>query len=318
MLDLNTKAIKKNAFRITKIRDKTSIRVRIPGGRLPSEVMPTLYKIAEEYGDGNLHITSRQGFEITGIGYEHMGTINKLIAPVIERLETPYGVEIENPEKGYPASGTRNISACIGNRICPFANYNTTNTARRIEAAIFPHDHHFKIATTGCPNDCAKAHLQDFGIIGMAGVQYDPYYCVGCEACVKNCEVRVVGALKMVDGKVERNEETCIECGECVVTCPMQAWSRKKEKSYKLVIMGRTGKKDPRLAKLFIENIDEDSIVKIIKNTYDYVDEYIDRSLPKEHVGYIVDRTGYQEFKKWALKDVNLPENAKVAEYIQW
>ena len=318
MLDLNTKKIKKNAFRITKLRDKTSIRVRIPGGQIPAEIIPSLNKIATEYGDGFLHITSRQGFEITGIDFEHMDRINELIAPVIKTLEIPYEVEIEDPERGYPSSGTRNIIACIGNRICPYANYNTTEFAREIEAAIFPHDHHFKVGATGCPNDCAKVQLQDFGIIGMAGVQYDPYYCVGCEACVKNCKKRVVDALKMVDGKVVRNEEVCIECGECVITCPMQAWTRKEEKRFKLVIMGRTGKKDPRLAKTFIEYVDQDSIVKIIKNTYDYVDEYIDISLPKEHIGYIVDRTGYQEFKKWALKDINLPEEAIVAEHINW
>jgi anaerobic sulfite reductase subunit C len=31
-----------------------------------------------------------------------------------------------------------------------------------------------------------------------------------------------------------------------------------------------------------------------------------------------VDRTGYQVFKEWALKDVNLPKEAKVAEHIYW
>lgn len=318
MLDLNTKKIKKNAFRITKERNKTSIRIRIPGGQLPAEIIPTLYEIATKYGDGKLHITSRQGFEITGIDFANMDKVNEIISPIIEKLELSYGVEIHNPKKGYPASGTRNISSCIGNRVCPYANYNTTEFARRIEAAVFPHDHHFKIATTGCPNDCIKAHMQDFGIIGMAGVQYDAYHCVGCEACVKNCKKRVVGALEMVDGKVVRNEAICIECGECVLTCPMQAWSRKEEKRYKLVIMGRTGKKKPRLAQTFIQGVDEASIIKIIQNTYDYVDEYIDRTLPKEHVGYIVDRTGYQEFKKWALKDVELPKDAKVAEHIYW
>ncbi len=84
--------------------------------------------------------------------------------------------------------------------------------------------------------------------------------------------------------------------------------------------MGRTGKKNPRLAQDFIIWIDEESIVKIILNTYDYIEEYIEKDAPlgKEHIGYIVDRTGYQEFKKWALKDVNVGPMAEVKENINW
>ncbi len=82
--------------------------------------------------------------------------------------------------------------------------------------------------------------------------------------------------------------------------------------------MGRTGKKNPRLAEDFIIWADEDSVLKTILNTYDYVEEYIDRSLPKEHIGYIVDRTGFMEFKKWALRGVALPELAQVANNIYW
>jgi anaerobic sulfite reductase subunit C len=46
----------------------------------------------------------------------------------------------------------------------------------------------------------------------------------------------------------------------------------------------------------------------------------MDKNAPggKEHVGYIVDRTGYQEFRKWALKDVKLNPEAEVKEYINW
>lgn len=60
--------------------------------------------------------------------------------------------------------------------------------------------------------------------------------------------------------------------------------------------------------------------MKIILNTYEYIDKYIDKNAPggKEHIGYIVDRTGYQEFKKWALKDVHLDPKAEVAETINW
>ncbi|MFR3522512.1 MAG: sulfite reductase subunit C, partial [Clostridia bacterium] len=38
----------------------------------------------------------------------------------------------------------------------------------------------------------------------------------------------------------------------------------------------------------------------------------------KEHIGYIVDRVGYKEYKKWALDGVNLPEIAEVSENVNW
>lgn len=315
-MDINTKALKKNAFRITKHRGITALRVRVPGGHLPVQHFATIQKIADEYGNGTVHITTRQGFEIPGIDMKHMREVNELIQPVIEGLE----INQVDPNTGYPAAGTRNVASCVGNNVCPFANYNTTALAQRIEKAIFPNDYHVKVAVTGCPNDCIKARMHDFGVLGMTEPQYDSYRCVGCQACVTNCKKRATGALKFENFKVVRDHEKCIGCGECVGKCPTGAWTRSKEKYYKLIIMGRTGKKNPRIAKDFIKWIDEDSIIKIILNTYDYIHEYIDKDAPggKEHIGYIVDRTGFQEFKKWALKDVNLPEIAEVAHNIYW
>ena len=76
----------------------------------------------------------------------------------------------------------------------------------------------------------------------------------------------------------------------------------------------RSGKKNLRLGEDFIKWADEDSIIKIILNTYDYVKEYIDLSAPggKEHIGYIVDRTGFEEYRRWALRGVKLPGIAEV------
>ena len=318
MLDLNTKKIMKNAYRITKRRGETAIRIRTPGGEFPSDIMPIIYDVATKYGDGNIHITTRQGFEITGIKYEDMEEVNIMIAPIIEKLQKHIGVKIENPKEGYPAAGTRNISACIGNSVCPYGNYNTLDLAKEIEKSIYPHDLHFKVAVTGCPNDCVKAHMQDFGIIGMANVSYNPDYCVGCEACVKNCEDRCTSALSMHKGKVLRNLDRCVECGECVTRCPTQAWTRSVDKRFKMVIMGRTGKKDPRIGREFARNLDQESIIKIIQNTYDFVEEHKTPGKIKEHIGYIVDKVGYHEFKKWALKDVVLPEGAEVKTYMEW
>lgn len=315
-MDINTKLLKKNAYRITKKRGKTAIRIRVPGGHIEAKHLEVLQNVAETYGDGTIHITIRQGFEIPNIDIDKIPQVNEMIQSVIEGLE----INQISPNTGYSAAGTRNVSACVGANVCPFANYNTTDFAKRIEKEIFPNDYHVKVALTGCPNDCIKARMQDFGIIGMTEPQYESYRCISCKACVTNCKRRVTGALKMENFKIVRDHDKCIGCGECIGKCPTGSWSRSTQKYYKLVIMGRTGKKNPRLAQDFITWVDEESIVKIIKNTYSYIEKHIDKDAPggKEHIGYIVDRTGYPVFKEWVLKDITLGDKAEVKEYINW
>lgn len=315
-MDINTKRLKKNAFRVSKERGITASRVRVPGGKCSASVLRQVAEIAEQYGNGSVHLTTRQGFEIEGISMEEMQKVNRKLQPVIEELE----INQEMPGTGYPASGTRNVSACIGNRVCPFGNYNTAAFAKRIEKAIFPNDLHFKIALTGCANDCIKARMHDFGIIGMTMPQYDPSRCVGCKACIKGCDKLSVDALQMENFKIRRNEEKCVGCGVCVTKCPTRAFTRSQRKYYRLTIMGRTGKRNPRLGEDFLVWADEDTILKVILNTYRFVEKYIDRKAPggKEHVGYIIDRVGFQEFKKWALEGVELLPETIVKENVYW
>lgn len=313
-MSINRKIVTKNAYRITKTRDKTALRIRVPGGHLEAQYMTLIQSIATQYGNGSIHLTTRQGFEIPDISYEHMSEINTLIQPLIESL----GIDVTIKNGGYPAAGTRNISACIGNRVCPYANEDTTRVALRLEKECYPHDFHFKIAVTGCPNDCIKAHMQDFGLICTTEPHYEVSRCISCEACVKNCKKKVTGALTMNGFNVERDTEKCIGCGECILKCPTSAWTRSEQVYYRLVIMGRTGKKNPRIAMPFLKWASEDVVVQVIKNTYDFVDRYIDRSLPKEHIGYIVDRMGYQVFKNEVLKGIQLNDSIEIAENIQW
>lgn len=315
-MDINTKKLKKNAFRVTKNRNITSSRIRVPGGHLNAEVLGLIQELATTYGDGEIHITTRQGFELTGIPMEKIDEVNEKLQPIIDLLNVNQDVK----DKGYTAAGTRNIASCIGNQACPFANFHTTEFAKRIEKTVFPHDLHFKIALTGCPNDCIKARMNDFGIIGMTKPLYEKERCVSCNACVNACRRKSTDALSIQNYKIKRDETKCIGCGECVLNCPTSAWTRDEKKYFRLAIMGRTGKKNPRLAEDFIIWCDADSIVKIIENTYKYVTEYIAQDSPggKEHIGYIIDRTGFMEYKKWALDGVVLPENAIVKDNIYW
>ena len=315
-MDINTKKAKKNAYRIGKIRGEGASRIRVPGGYLKAEVLGMVQEISEKYGNGIVHLTTRQGFEIEGIKLKDMPEINAMLQPIIDILE----INQVDPGTGYSASGTRNICACIGSNVCPFANYDTSAFAKRIEKAIFPNDLHFKVALTGCANDCAKVRLHDFGIIGMTLPQYDASRCVSCGACVKGCRALSVDCLKLENYRIVRDADKCIGCGVCVTKCPTRAFTRSEKKYYKLTLMGRTGKRNPRLGQDFLIWTDEDTILRIILNTYRFVKEYLDPNAPggKEHIGYIIDRVGFEEFKRWALEGVTLMPETKVRERLYW
>ncbi len=316
MIDVNTAKLKKNAFRVTKKRNIIASRIRVPGGYLKAEVLGMVQEIAETYGNGIVHLTTRQGFEIEGIRIEDMDKINEKLQPIIETL----GINQTKAGTGYESSGTRNISACIGNNVCPFANYNTSQFAKKIEVNVFPNDLHFKIALTGCSNDCAKARMHDFGIIGMTLPQYDSSRCVNCQACVKGCNSLSVGALSVENYKIVRDANKCIGCGVCVTKCPTRAFTRSQKKYYKLTIMGRTGKKNPRLGQDWLIWADEDNIIKIICNTYKFVEEFISPDAParKEHIGYIIDRVGFEKFKEYALEGVEFDKETIVKNNVYW
>ncbi len=154
----------------------------------------------------------------------------------------------------------------------------------------------------------------------MSEPQYNKDRCVGCEQCVKYCKKRSVGALKVVNGKIERDANKCVGCALCVNYCPTRAWTRSKEEYYRVVLLGRTGKKNPRLAEDFMRWADHDTVKKVICNVYAYLDDYLDREAveSKEHIGYIVDRTGFEEFLKYIMKDVTPNPKCEIQGRIYW
>ncbi len=114
--------------------------------------------------------------------------------------------------------------------------------------------------------------------------------------------------------KLKKNGMTPISIDIC------REFTRSKKKYYKLTIMGRTGKKNPRLGEDFLVCADEETIIKVIKNTYKFVEKHISPDAPakKEHIGYIIDRTGFEEYKKYALEGVEPDGETKVNQCVYW
>ena len=98
--------------------------------------------------------------------------------------------------------------------------------------------HKFKIAVGGCPNNCIKPDLNDFGIVGQHPPKFKEELCRGCKLCEKFCRM---GCMKVVDGKMTRDAGVCNNCGYCVGKCPFQAIYA-EEVAYKLYIGGRWGR----------------------------------------------------------------------------
>lgn len=307
----NTKKIIKNAFRISKVRGESAIRIRVPGGHLEARHLGTIEELAKKFGNGTVHMTIRQGYEIPGIKLADLDEIKTYMAGMIYDIEKESNIIFEVPGAGYPSSGTRNVSSCIGNRVCQFANTDTTLLAERIESAIYPNDYHLKVAISGCPNDCIKAHMNDIGIIANVIPDYDKERCIACEACMDNCRLMVTDALRKENYEMRRDEEYCIECGECILKCPTGAFSRGMQ-LYRIIIGGRTGKRNPRLANTFIQDASEEVVLAVCKNVYSFIDRHIDHELPKELVGYIIDRAGYDLFTREVTREIQFNPEAKL------
>ena len=122
-MDINTKALKKNAFRVTKERGVTASRIRVPGGHLDAKYLSQIQHIAETFGNGTVHITSRQGFEIPGIPFEKMPEVNAalqnlIVPPRRLRLKRGFAARILRRSSHRRTCGFRSAHCGIGRAAC--------------------------------------------------------------------------------------------------------------------------------------------------------------------------------------------------------
>ena len=107
-MDINTKKLKKNAFRVTKHRGITASRIRVPGGHLNAKYLGLIQEIAETYGNGTVHLTTRQGFEVPGIDMKNMDKVNELLQPIIPKSCILTFIQ----SFGHPVNATLKCKSC--------------------------------------------------------------------------------------------------------------------------------------------------------------------------------------------------------------
>ena len=220
-------------------KDLFAIRLRAVGGNLTAEQIRVVAEVAERYGTGGIHLTTRQGIEIHNVHKDDLVVAQEALEKADLRM-------------GASGNRVRIIIACPGNATCRFGSIDTRAVAEELDLLYFRADmpYKLKMGVTGCPNNCGKAREADIGVMGVCTPEWDAELCTHCGACVEFCPVQ---AISCDNDQYVRDAGRCIKCSVCTRLCPVKAWFPQSS-GYTLLVGGTLGKK-PRLAVPLKENI---------------------------------------------------------------
>lgn len=134
------------------------VRTKVPSGIVTVEQMRTLASIADEFGGGKGHLTTRQNVQYHFVP----------LAQVPDLLHRLADARMTSREACY--NTVRNVTACPLSGLLPDEPFDVHPYARRV-AFAFLHKQltdsmprKFKIAFSGCPEDCMATHIHDVGL----------------------------------------------------------------------------------------------------------------------------------------------------------
>ncbi|MDR2300764.1 MAG: 4Fe-4S binding protein [Deltaproteobacteria bacterium] len=273
------KALKNGGFMRQTQKDLFSLRLKVVGGNLTTAQLKTITEVADLYGKGHVHLTSRQGLEIPYVALKDVETVKQKLAQG--------GVDT-----GVCGPRVRTVTACQGSTVCPSGCIDTLAVAENISERYFGRvlPHKFKFGVTGCQNNCLKAEENDLGIKGGYLISWDKEDCTFCGVCAKVCRE---GAIEVTDDQVILNAAKCNHCGRCVKSCPTDAW--KGQSGYLLSFGGLFGNRIAQGVEILgiVSNLD--SIFKASDAALDFFDRH---GQSGERFRTVIDRAGWDEFKK--------------------
>jgi len=134
------------------------IRTKVPGGSITVEQMRRLADIADEFGSGKGHLTTRQNVQYHFVPLSQVPTLLHRLADV----------RLTSREACY--NTVRNITACPLSGLLPDEPFDVHPYAQRTAYAFLHKEltdnmpRKFKIAFSGCPEDCMATHIHDVGL----------------------------------------------------------------------------------------------------------------------------------------------------------
>lgn len=259
-------------------KNNFSMRLHTVGGTITTEQVRAAAEIADKYGKGYLHLTSRQGIEIPFIQYDDIEEIKTELAK--------NGLEL-----GASGPRVRSVTACQGGKCCPSGCFDVLEVAKEFDKRYYGKNlpHKFKFGLTGCPNNCLKAEENDFGVKGVMSVEWEDEKCVRCGACTRVCRV---GAIKLEDGVITIDKDKCKNCGACARICPKDAI--RGEQGYEVSFGGTFGNTIRKGEPILPIIRDDETLFAIADAALKFFEE---NAKPKERLNKVIDRVGREKFE---------------------
>jgi len=281
-MTVDYKALKCGGFMQQAQKNNFSLRLKVVGGNLTADQLLTIAEISKKYGDGRVHLTSRQGVEIPFI---------KLAD--VEQVKAE--LESGGVNTGVCGPRVRTVTACQGGEICPSGCIDTYPLARQFSERYFGRElpHKFKFGVTGCMNNCLKAEENDLGVKGGYVIEWQKEACTFCGVCVKVCREGAI-TQRVVNGvdDIMLDEIKCNNCGRCVKSCPMDAW--KGEPGYILSFGGTFGNLIAKGEQFLPIIREKETLFRVADAALGFFDKH---AKPSERFRVAIERVGWDKFK---------------------
>lgn len=254
------------------------MRVRNRAGNITAEGLRKVADLSERYGNGQVHVTTRQAMEVPGVKEE---LFNEALQAILDAglLPAVCGPRI------------RPVVACPGADTCPYGLRSPRILAEKLDEQYVARElpAKTKIAVSGCPNACTKPQGNDIGFKGVTEPLIHAAICVACGACVRRCPAQ---AMTIEDKVLKIDAEKCLSCGTCIRVCPKQALYEGRQ-GYRVYVGGKGGRYsfDGKLLASYVSEAEVTAYLEAILQTYEELAE------KGQRLFFLIEKIGLNAFK---------------------